>query len=130
MERTLFLIKSSVVDKSTEIIELLKEFDLQVVQRKEGLYTLDHWKKHYQEHEGKDFYLDLCQEMAFGPVIAMILEGPDAISRTRKLIGSTDPSKAEPGTLRRLYGKSVRHNGFHASDSIKSAEREICLWFD
>ena len=129
MERTLFIIKPTAVNKLAEVIKILRNADLIIVDSQQGCYDINHWKRHYIEHEGKDFYLELCQEMSGRQVIVMILKSIDAIIKTRKLIGSSDPAKADVGTLRQLYGHSVRQNGFHASDSFESARREINLWF-
>jgi nucleoside-diphosphate kinase len=86
-------------------------------------------KKLYEVHKGKPFYNDLIDYAMFGPVVTMILEGEDAVKRLRQVIGATDPSKAEPGTLRRDFGLTVLKNVIHASDSPENAERERRIFF-
>ena len=96
-------------------------------------------KKHYAEHVGKDFYPGLESFITSGPVVAMVLEGIEAIEVVRKMVGSTEPKKALPGTIRGDYahlsvewankkGKAAP-NLIHASDSIENAEKEINIWF-
>lgn len=85
--------------------------------------------KHYEEHIGKPFYSELIDAMQQGPVIAMVLEGSDAVTAARMLNGATDPIKAAPGTIRGDFGLELENNVVHASDSIQSASREIKLWF-
>jgi len=84
---------------------------------------------HYAEHEGKPFYESLLETMCGGPVLAMVLEGADAVTAARMLNGATDPLKAAPGTIRGDFGLEMAHNVVHASDSVQSARREIALWF-
>lgn len=86
-------------------------------------------KEFYKEHEGKPFFNDLVQKMTSGPVVAFVIEGKDTVKGIRKLVGATDPAKAEPYTIRALFGKSASENGIHASDSDASATREIALFF-
>ncbi len=86
-------------------------------------------EKFYGEHKGKPFYEALVQFMTSGPIVACVWEGDNAISRVRAINGATDSKKAEPGTLRNLYGTDGRMNLVHASDSSASAKREISLIF-
>ncbi|MCX6283161.1 MAG: nucleoside-diphosphate kinase, partial [Bacteroidetes bacterium] len=83
----------------------------------------------YAEHSAKGFYEDLTRFMSSGPIIAAILEKENAVAEFRKLIGATDPSKAEPGTVRNLYGKSITENAVHGSDADLTAEREGNFFF-
>lgn len=89
--------------------------------------------KHYAEHEGKPFYEPLLEFMLSGPVVALIAEGNRVIEGFRKLAGTTDPTTAEPGTIRgdlaRDQGTKVVQNIVHGSDSVESANREISIWF-
>ena len=85
--------------------------------------------QHYAEHLGRDYYAPLREFMTEGPLIALILTGEDALAGVRKLNGATDPSQAEPSTIRADFGTSVRTNCVHASDSAASADEEIGLWF-
>ena len=90
-------------------------------------------EKNYAEHEGKEFYNRLIEFITSGPVVAMVIEGENAIFRVRELVGATDPSKAEPGTIRGDFKevpvKSITENMIHASDSEASAKRELSLFF-
>ena len=83
----------------------------------------------YKVHQTKPFYQDLCNYLSSGPIVAMILEGENAISKNRQLMGSTDPKKAEEGTLRKMYGLSIDKNSIHGSDSIENAKIEIDFFF-
>lgn len=84
---------------------------------------------HYSEHVEREYYPPLRAFMTEGPLIAMVLEGDDAVARVRALHGATDPAKADPGTVRADFAESVRRNAVHASDSPVSAAQEIALWF-
>lgn len=83
----------------------------------------------YAEHEGKPFYGPLVEFMTSGPVIVAALEREDAVAELRRVIGATDPAQAEPGTVRKLYAESKSRNAIHASDSDKSAARELAFFF-
>ena len=99
----------------------------------------EHAEKHYEEHKGKPFFDNLVGYLTSGPVVAMVIEGVDAVNVVRRLIGPTEPAQAPPGTIRGDFthitfaradqaGKAVQ-NLIHASDSEESAKREIELWF-
>ena len=83
----------------------------------------------YKEHETKPFYNDLCNYLSSGPIVAMILEKVDAVSENRKVMGATDPAKADEGTIRKKYGLSIDKNSVHGSDSIENASKEINFFF-
>ncbi|MDO5065892.1 MAG: nucleoside-diphosphate kinase [Propionibacteriaceae bacterium] len=85
--------------------------------------------RHYAEHLDQDYYAGLREFITSGPLVACELVGEEAIERVRELNGATDPAKADPGTIRADYGTSIRRNAVHASDSEKSAARELALWF-
>jgi len=86
-------------------------------------------KKHYKDHVEKDFFKPLLKYICSGPVIAMVISGPEAIKESRKLMGPTDSSKAPEGTIRGDFGKDITINVIHGSDSPESADREIKLFF-
>ena len=86
-------------------------------------------EQHYAVHKGKPFFNDLVEHITSKPVIAAVFEGEGAIERIRKLVGATDPAKAEPGTIRRDYGLDIRRNSPHPSDSPENAEKEIAIFF-
>jgi nucleoside-diphosphate kinase len=83
----------------------------------------------YKEHKGKDFFSMLVDMMSSGPIIVAALEKENAVSDLRILIGNTDPVNADEGTIRKIYGKSMRENAIHASDSDQNAIRESCFFF-
>ena len=83
----------------------------------------------YEVHKERPFYGELVEYMSSGPIVAAILEKDNAVESFRKFIGATDPAKAEEGTIRKLYGKSLGENAVHGSDSDESAEREAGFFF-
>mgnify|MGYP000255785062 CR=1 FL=1 len=83
----------------------------------------------YGIHQGKPFYEDLLTYMISGPIVVMVLEKDHAVADLRKLVGNTDPQKAEAGTVRKLFGLNARQNAVHASDSPENAEKESALFF-
>lgn len=86
-------------------------------------------EKHYAEHAGKGFLPGLIGFMQEGPLVAAILSGEDAVERVRRINGATDPVKADPGTIRDLYGTDMQRNCVHGSATAADAEREMTLWF-
>ena len=84
---------------------------------------------HYAEHEGKPFYPELVEFITSGPVVAMVLEGPAAVSTVRTMMGATNPLDSAPGTIRGDYALEIGENVVHGSDSTQSAEREIAIYF-
>lgn len=132
MERTLSIVKPDGVAKNL-IGEVIKRFEtngLQVI----GLKMIHMDKKEaegfYAVHRGKPFYESLTRFMSSGPSVVMVLEGQDAISKVRTLMGATDPSKAEEGTLRRQYASDIEKNIVHGSDSPQTASFEIGYFFN
>jgi nucleoside-diphosphate kinase len=87
-------------------------------------------ERHYAVHEGKHFHAGLLDFITAGPVTAVALEGPDAIATVRRMVGSTMPNEAEPGTIRGDLGISGLRNLLHASDAVETAASELALWFD
>lgn len=86
-------------------------------------------KKHYEEHQEKPFFGELVSFITSGPVVQLVLEGPDAVAQVRKMNGATNCLKADIGTIRGDLGLSMQNNIIHASDSVETAEREIALHF-
>ena len=131
IQRTLSIIKPDAVAKNVigEIISRFETNDLKIISAK--LITLSDSEAggFYAEHEGKPFYKDLIEFMTSGPVFIQVLEGDNAISKNRELMGNTDPSKADPGTIRADFAQTIDANAVHGSDSEKSAEREIAFFF-
>ncbi len=93
-------------------------------------FQRDEAERFYAVHRGKPFFEALVDFITSGPVVGLLLEGEEVIQRVRALIGATDPARAEPGTVRALYGTSVTENAVHASDSPESAAYEIPFFFD
>lgn len=131
MERTLVLIKPDAVKKnvSGKIISRFEEEGFRIVALKKVKLTKEQAGQFYIVHKERPFYTELCDFMSSGPIVAMVLEGENAISRVRQILGATDPAKAEEGTLRRLYGSNVGENAVHGSDSVESANYEIPFFF-
>ena len=131
MEKSLVLIKPDAVEKNIKanIIQAGEENGLKVIALRMETISKDFACKHYEEHIGKSFFDPLIAFITKGPLCALILEGENAIEKIREINGSTNPEVAEEGTIRKLYAANNRENCVHASDSPKSAEREIKLWF-
>ena len=131
IQRTLSIIKPDAVAKNVigEIISRFEKNDLKIIAAK--LITLSDSDAggFYAEHEGKPFYNDLIAFMTSGPVFIQVLEGEDAIAKNRELMGNTDPSKADVGTIRADFAQTIDANAVHGSDSEKSAIREIEFFF-
>ena len=131
IQRTLSIIKPDAVAKNVigEIISRFEKNDLKIIAAK--LITLSDTDAggFYAEHEGKPFYNDLIAFMTSGPVFIQVLEGEDAIAKNRELMGNTDPSKADVGTIRADFAQTIDANAVHGSDSEKSAIREIAFFF-
>lgn len=135
IERTLILVKPDGVARSLvgEVVSRVERKGYKVVGLKMMTPTREILAKHYAEHEGKPFYEPLLEFMLSGPIVAMIAEGNRVIEGFRKLAGTTDPTTAEPGTIRgdlaRDQGTKVVQNIVHGSDSPESAAREITIFF-
>ncbi|MGZ4887467.1 MAG: nucleoside-diphosphate kinase [Candidatus Aminicenantales bacterium] len=130
-EKTLAIIKPDAVKKKTvgKIIQRIEDEGFTISRLKMAHLTQDEAKGFYIVHKEKKFYASLTEFMSSGPVILMVLEGEDAISRWREVMGATDPALAKPGTLRRTYGFSIERNATHGSDAPETAEWEIKYFF-
>ena len=135
LERTLILVKPDGVARSLvgEVVSRVENKGYQIVGLKMLTPTREILAKHYAEHEGKPFYEPLIEFMLSGPIVAMIAQGNRVIEGFRKLAGTTDPTTAEPGTIRgdlaRDQGTKVVQNIVHGSDSPESAAREMAIFF-
>lgn len=131
MDRTLILVKPDAFARhlTGEIIARFERKGLQLAALR--MMTLDEHtaRRHYAEHEGKPFFDGLLAFITSGPIVAMVLEGPNAIEAARQLIGSTNGIEASPGSIRGDYALEVRRNLVHGSDSPESAEREAVIFF-
>lgn len=132
IERTLSIVKPDAVAKNIigEIYSRFEKGGLHIVAAKMTRLATDQAAGFYAEHEGKPFFDALIAYMCSGPVCVQVLEGEDAISVNRNLMGATDPKQAHPGTIRADFAESVDANAVHGSDSQESAEREIAYFFD
>ena len=131
MERTLIILKPDAVQRglSGEIITRFEKKGLQIVGMKMMRIPQQLAETHYEPHKGKPFYPGLVKFMTSSPVVVLALAGKDAIAISRKMMGATFGSKAEPGTIRGDYGVSNSFNLIHGSDSLESAQRELGLFF-
>ena len=131
-QRTLSIIKPDATSKNIigKIIDRFEENGLKVVAGK--LIHMDKGKAagFYAEHEGKPFFLKLVEYMTSAPVFVQVLEGDNAVLKNRDLMGATNPSEADPGTIRADFAETIDANAVHGSDSIDSAAREISYFFD
>ena len=132
IEQTLSIIKPDATERNLEnkIKSFFNEKNLKILKSKKVLITKEEAADFYKVHQTKPFYEDLCNYLSSGPIVVMILEGEGAISKNRQIIGTTDPLKAEEGTLRKMYGLSIDKNSVHGSDSLESAKTEIGFFFD
>ncbi|HXF33844.1 MAG TPA: nucleoside-diphosphate kinase [Candidatus Acidoferrales bacterium] len=132
MERTLILCKGDAVVRGLvgEIIARFERRGYGLVGLKLMAVDESRAKRHYAEHEGKPFFKGLVEYITSVPVIAMVVEGSDAIEGCRSSIGATNPIKAAPGSIRGDYGQTIGRNLVHGSDSAESAKREIAIWFE
>ena len=132
IQRTLSIIKPDATSKNIigKIIDRLEENGLKVVAGK--LIHMDQAKAagFYAEHEGRPFFPNLVEYMTSAPVFVQVLEGENAVLKNRELMGATNPSEADPGTIRADFAETIDANAVHGSDSSESAAREISYFFD
>ena len=131
IEQTLSIIKPDAVERNleNEIKVFFEKKNLKIVKSKKVKVSKEEALEFYKVHQTKPFYDQLCNYLSSGPIVVMILEGENAVSRNRELMGATDPLKAEEGTLRKMYGISIDKNSVHGSDSIKNGKVEINFFF-
>jgi len=132
MERTLIIIKPDGVQRRLigDIIGRIERKGLKIVAMKLMEVSRELAEKHYAVHEGKPFYESLVSFITSGPVVPMAVEGPNAITVMRKLMGKTFGFDAEPGTIRGDFGVSTQYNLAHGSDAPETAQKELALWFE
>ena len=131
-DRTLVLLKPDAVERGLigEITGRFEAKNLTVAAMELRQLDAEILARHYEEHQGKGFYADLVEFMSRGPVVAMVIEGPeDTWEVVRSLIGATNPRKAAPGSIRGDLGILLTENLVHGSDSLESATREIGIFF-
>lgn len=131
VERTLVMIKPDGVERNLigKVISIFEEHGLKVVALKKVRLSKEQAKAFYIVHKERPFYEDLTNYMSSGPIVAMVLEGENAIKRVREIMGATDPKEAAEGTIRKLFALDKEKNTVHGSDSPESAAREIPFFF-
>jgi len=132
IQRTLSIIKPDATSKNIigKIIDRFEESGLKIIAGK--LIHMDKEKAagFYAEHDGKPFFPNLVEYMTSAPVFVQVLEGDNAVSKNRELMGATNPNDADPGTIRADFAETIDANAVHGSDSTESATREIAYFFD
>ncbi len=130
-EQTLSIIKPDAVERnlSEKIKSIFSKNNLSILETKKLHISKEEAAEFYKVHQSKPFYDKLCNYLSSGPLEAIILEGENAISKNRELMGATNPKDAKDGTIRKLYGISIDKNSVHGSDSVENAKVEINFFF-
>ena len=131
MEQTLSIIKPDAVERNleNEIKAFFEKRKLKILKIKKVKISKEEASEFYKVHQTKPFYNNLCNYLSSGPIVVMILEGDNAVTKNRQIMGATDPLTAEEGTLRKMYGISIDKNSVHGSDSVKNSKIEIDFFF-
>jgi len=131
IEQTLSIIKPDAIERNLEnnIKNFFEKNNFIILKTKKIKISKEEASEFYKEHQTKPFYGELCYYLSSGPIVVMILEGENAVSKNRQLMGATDPTKAEEGTLRKMYGVSIDKNSIHGSDSIENGKIEIDFFY-
>ena len=131
MERTLAIIKPDAVERRLvgRIIQRIEDSGFQICAMRRIELSRAEAEGFYAVHRQRPFFASLATFMSSGPAVVMVLEGPDAITRWRRLMGATDPAKADPGTLRNEFAQSIERNATHGSDAPETAAFEIGYFF-
>ena len=131
IEQTLSIIKPDAVERNLDnkIKYFFQKNNLKIVKSKKVKISKEEASEFYKVHQTKPFYNELCNYLSSGPIVVMVLEGENAVSRNRELMGAMDPLKAKDGTLRKLYGISIDKNSVHGSDSSENGKNEIDFFF-
>jgi nucleoside-diphosphate kinase len=132
VEKTFAIVKPNAVKKNCigKIIAMAEDAGLKVVAARMQTLSDKEAEGFYAEHSQRPFFASLTKFMTSGPVLLMVLEGENGVEKWRKLMGATDPAKAAPGTIRKLYGDSIEANSTHGSESLTAANREVAFFFD
>jgi nucleoside-diphosphate kinase len=130
-QRTYVMVKPDAVSRGliAQIIQRFEDTGLVIERLELGMVTREQASANYVEHDGKPFYEGLIAYITSGPVVKMVLRGPESVMVVRKLMGATNPRDAAPGTIRGDYGLVLDANVVHGSDSPESAKREIAIFF-
>jgi len=130
-ERTFSIIKPDATRRNLTgaITKLLEDAGLRVVASRRIRMTRDQAEGFYAVHAERPFYSDLCTFMTSGPVVVQVLEGENAVTKNREVMGATNPAQADEGTIRKSYAESIEANSVHGSDSAENAAIEIAFFF-
>jgi nucleoside-diphosphate kinase len=130
-ERTFSIIKPDATGRNItgKVLTCFEDGGLRVVAQRRLQMSKAQAEGFYAVHKERPFYKDLVKFMTSGPVVVQVLEGDNAVSRNREIMGATDPKKAAPGTIRALYGESIERNSVHGSDAPETARAEIEFFF-
>lgn len=131
VERTLSIIKPDAVKKNAigGILKMLEDAGLRIVATRMVTLSTEDARAFYAVHKARPFYNSLVEFMTSGPVVVSCLEGEDAIARNRKVMGATDPAKADANTIRKAYGANIENNAVHGSDAPETAKVEVAFFF-
>ncbi len=131
LERTFSIIKPDATKRNLvgAICKKIEDSGLRIIAQKRIHLTRDQAEEFYGVHKDRPFFDELCTFMTSEPVVVQVLEGKDAVIRNREIMGSTNPSEADDGTIRKEFALSVGENSVHGSDSIENAKTEISLFF-
>src|SRR2546426_2062384 len=131
VERTLSIIKPDATRRNLTgaINDRFEKHGLRIVAQKRMRLSTELAERFYEVHAQRPFYRSLVEFMTSGPVVVQVLEGEDAVARNREVMGATNPANAAPGTIRKLFAKSIEANSVHGSDSAENARTEIAYFF-
>lgn len=131
IERTLSIIKPDATRRNLtgKINARFEENGLRIVAQKRVRLTREQAEQFYAVHAERSFFGDLCTFMTSGPVVVQVLEGENAVTRNREIMGATNPANAAPGTIRADFAESVEANSVHGSDSLENAAKEVAFFF-
>ena len=131
IERTLSIIKPDATKRNLtgQINEKFEAAGLRIIAQRRLLLTSVQAELFYAVHQDRAFFRDLCDFMISGPVVVQVLEGENAVTRNREIMGATNPANADDGTIRAMYAESIQANSVHGSDSIENAAVEISFFF-
>jgi nucleoside-diphosphate kinase len=131
VERTFSIIKPDAVERNLigKIVARFEDDGLRVVAMRRQHLSLKEAEGFYAVHAARPFFGELTEYMSRSPVVLMVLEGEDAVTRNREIMGATNPAQATSGTIRKMFGKSIGENSVHGSDSLENAGIEIAYFF-
>lgn len=131
IEQTLSIIKPDATERNLtgKIISKLEDSGLKIIAQKRILLSKTQAEDFYKVHQERPFYNDLVKFMISGPVVVQVLEGENAVSKNRKIMGATNPDEADDGTIRKEFALSLEANSVHGSDSLENAKIEISFFF-